>query len=163
MEEIVYLVRSVGLFMTLLLVVSVMVPSANAQSDQPTVQTPKTIAPPRRAPHDTAKKLADQLSRSAAAVSSRLSQLPPGQTNSERNVRRHVASFLAESDALRRHMTRFLIDKRPVYASVDRLENLAWSMHKSLGKATKYKSIWSVWARTVSILRRLQKSMPRRH
>ena len=156
-------VRPLGAYMTLLLLLSVIPQSAAAFRDAPATHSDEASAPPRRAPHDTAKKLADQLSRSAAAVSSRLKQLPPGQTHSERAVWEHVVAFASESDVLRRHLTRFLIEKKPAFDSLDRLQRHAWSMHKALDKAPKYKAIWSNWARTVSILRRLQKAMPRRH
>ncbi len=137
-------------------------PGAYASSLDSPLPTVDNTGPPRRAPHDSAKKFADQLDRAAASVVTKLTQLPPAKTHSEKGVRREVASFAQEANALRRHLTRFLIDKNPAYKSIERLNRIAWGMHKSLDKAPKYRAIWGNWARTVSLLRRLQRAMPRK-
>ena len=119
-------------------------------------------APPRRAPHDNAKKLADNLALAASKVLAQLDALPPAVTPSEKRIKQDVASFAAEADKLRHHLTRYLVDKTPTIQSLERLNKMAWKVRESLEKTPKYKAVWSTWARTIVILRQLQRVLPRR-
>ena len=159
----VYLIIDRTLRLLVILVMFVVVlPAANANEIERANGDDQTTRPPRRAPHDTAKALADQLERSAARVVMSLGKLPPGRTDSEKSVRASAKAFADEANALRIHMTRFLVDRRPVDKSLKQLNGIAWGMKKALDGASKYRTVWSDWARTVGLLRKVQRAVPRR-
>lgn len=102
---------------------------------------------------------ADQLQTAASAVQKRLKTLPAPTTASEKVVARTAADFAKESQAFRRHLARWLVDKRPARTSLTRLNKLAWTMHRHLDRAPRYRPIWRNWARTVSTLRRVNRAL----
>jgi len=118
--------------------------------------------PPRRtAPHDTAMRLAGQLLDLTTAVNGKLARLPAPKTPSERAVSAGVKGFAAEAPKLRKHLTRWLVEKGPARASMKRMNKHAWNLHRHLDRAPRYRPIFNDWARVVSVLRRLNKSLAR--
>ncbi len=116
----------------------------------------------QKAPHSTAMRLAGQLLDLAKSVDRKLETLPPPATPSERAVHAGVAGVVAEAPKLRKHLTRWLVDKRPARASVARINEHAWALHRHLDKAPRYRAIFNDWTRVVSVLRRLNKELARR-
>ncbi len=122
-----------------------------------------TAGPPprRRAPHHNAINGANQLLTLSLRVQSRLAKLPEASTSSEKVVRKTANAFQKETHVLRRTLARWLVDPRPARASLKRLNKHAWTMHRHLNKVPRYRSIWGEWARVVTALRRVNRSMLR--
>lgn len=106
-------------------------------------------------------KLADQLVDLSKGVHTRLQKLPSPASPAEKSVVKALNAFNAECPRLRVSLSRWLVDKKPATQSLDRLNKHAWALHAQLAKSPRYKPIFNDWARTVSVLRKLNRALPR--
>ena len=108
-------------------------------------------------PDDNATTLAGQLLALADRAQAQLDKLPAATSPAEKAVTNGIANFRAEGKRLQSYLA--AAKRKDAAQSAEKLNQIAWALHGALKKAPRYKALTNDWARVVSGLRRLRKSI----